>query len=1310
MQPKDSRCSAASNSRYERIKMKRIIAASLFVLTVCLLMPRFLTGQEVASLTGIVTDQTDAVLTDVAVTLIDTKTNSSYQTKTNSVGSFTFPKVLPGPGYKLTFAKNGFESVSVSDIYLAVGSTHTQNAQMQVGQLSQTVEVNGEGSSVSLNTSDTTVGNNFDMDLVHELPVGIRDNPTALLLFEPGVISASGADDPSGNRSGAVTGSRADQGSYTLDGLDVNDYAIGQSFITVGQAPVDSIQEFRGETANPLSSEGRGSGAQVSLVTKSGTNKWHGSAYEYHRNTVTEANTWFNDLNGVPRPVLIRNQFGASLGGPILKNKLFFFFNYEARRDASQVQVEWTVPLDSYRNGFVSYINSGAGCSATSRQDTQPTCITQLNQAGVEAISGSTTSFTLNAPLLAFINGRYPEANDLTNFGDGINTAGFRTNLPAHDSPNIYVTRIDYNVNDKMKLFGRFTINKELAGDYTNFPAPSEFPGDPLTRVQQESDYAFVVGHTWTINNNMVNQFVFGETRQRFATPSLYNPLGDTTYANGAGGSTFGIISYPYESQSAQFRHIPVPVIRDDYTYARGGHTWQAGASFKPISVLSSLGNSYYTPAIGLGGGLTGLDNTVRPSDILQDPANFAIGNWDAALPFALGRYAAVSTNYNYNAQLDSLPVGTPSLRHYKADETELYVQDSWKARSDLTISYGLRYLYYSVPYETNGLEATSNLDFSQYITPRIQAGQQGTGACGGGPYPACPATGVAPGDPFTSFSLAGKANHAPGYYHPDWRDFAPRFGFAYNPSFKEGPLGRLLGDRKTVIRGGAGIVYDHPAVNSVQFVQNQIAAVFTTNASVEYPTSNPSGTVAGALEAGPFFGTIGEVPPGLPGPQNITIPFSPFTSPVGSGITNNTLNYAFDSNFKTPYSETISFGIERELPGHFQLDATFFGRFGRRLMAQADAGELVDFKDPTPGGGGQFMGQAFAGLSSQLRATPGICQTGGAVNPEPFFEDVGGAGTTSLIANSFLCPNAFRGDMGTVMYILEYYGLMPYGVGFNPQYVYDIYSSNKSASNYDGLLTTLHKKYSRGLQFDLNYTYSHSIDNISAIANNVFGESADFSGGVLCDPINLRVCRGNSDFDVKHLISADGLYDLPFGRGKSFVSNPSGWLNQIVGGWQISGDMSWRTGFAFTTVANAFPFSFNNNVPAIFDGDTSALKVHVHNDQGKIQLFVNPAAAQAAFNYPLGFQAGSRNNLRGPHFSDIDLALNKHFPIGEHYIVEFRAEAFNALNHPSFALPGGGVADISNTGQFGVITQTTAALGNNTGARIMQFALRLDF
>ncbi|HLV87778.1 MAG TPA: TonB-dependent receptor [Candidatus Sulfotelmatobacter sp.] len=1297
--------------------MKRVVFVCFFVM---LLLPAFLSAQDVASLTGVVTDKTGAVVIDASVRLLDTKTNQSYVTKTNTVGAYTFPNVLPGPDYTVTFTKEGFTSLTVSGVYLAVGITHTQNAQLQVGQRNDTVEVNGEGASVTLNTTDNSIGNNFDMQLVHELPILVRDNPTSLLLYEPGVVNVSTVDDPSGNRVGSVTGARADQGSYSLDGLDINDYAIGQPFATVAQAPVDSIQEIRGETANPLSSEGRGSGAQLQLVTKSGTNQWHGSIYEYHRDTATEANLWFNNLNGVPRPALIRNQFGGTLGGPIIKNKLFFFFNYEGRRDASQTPVEWVVPLNSFRNGLISYINNGASCSPASRQDTQPSCITSLNstqvQTMIDAQNPGVTFPAVNNALLSFINSRYPAANDIANFGDGVNTGGYLTNIRTPQAPNLYVGRIDYNISPSQKLFGRFSIRREVDGDNVNFLAPSVFPGDPLTRTLENKDYAYVIGHTWTITNNIVNQFIYGETRQIFATPSVYNPLGLTDYNSPGGTSLFGNISAPYLTQSGQYRHIPVPEFKDDFTYVRGGHTFQVGATFKPISVLSSLGNSYNYTQLGLGGAfLPQLDANARPSDILSgsavDPSALANQLWDQALPFYIGKYAEVFTNYNYTGQLQAQAIGTPSVRHYRANETELYLQDNWKARSDLNLSFGLRYIYYSVPYETNGLEAISNTNFAGYIAPRIQSGLEGAGACyypmAGAPAPLgisqCGAT-IPAGNPVTSFVLGGKANHGPGYYHPDWRDFAPRFAFAYNPSFTDGFLQRVFGDRKTVIRGGAGIVYDHAAVNSVQFVQNQVAAVFVNSETANLPLGGSGSSAAATLAGGPFFSAVGEVPAGLPSAPSVTVPYTPYTDFVGSGVVNNSLNDAFDPNFKTPYSELLSFGIQREMPDHFQLDVNFFARLGRRLMAAADAGELRDFKDPTSG---QLMSQAFIGLAQDLRA-------GNNPAAQPFFDnlvtDPFGLTGTQLIADLLTAPAA-RSDMGSSVFALEGAGFMPFGIGFNPQYVYDIFYTNKSASNYDGLLTTLHRKFAQGLQFDLNYTYSHSIDNNSAIANNVFGEAANFSGGILCDPINLRVCRGNSDFDIRHQISADGLYNLPFGKGRYFASGAPVWLDRVIGGWQLAGDLSWHSGLAFTTVANAFPLSFDENVPAIFNGDTSALKVNVHKDpsSGRIQLFADPNAALAAFSEPLGFQAGSRNNLRGPRFSDVDLALNKHFPIRDRLNLEFRAEAFNVFNHPSFGLPGGNggavsTADISNPAQFGVITQTAGT------PRIMQFALRLEF
>ncbi|HET6179838.1 MAG TPA: carboxypeptidase-like regulatory domain-containing protein, partial [Candidatus Sulfotelmatobacter sp.] len=399
----------------------------LLVLAMLCSLSSFVVAQDVASLTGVVTDSTGAVVSDADVRLVDTKTNTSYEAKTNAVGAYLFGQLHPGPGYEITISKPGFETVKVADMYLAVNVTHTQNAQLRVGSSTETVEVSGVASAVTLNTSDTTIGNNFDIREVHDLPVLFRDSMASLAQFQPGVVSAPAVDDPNNSRAGAVTGSRIDQGNITLDGLDVNDFGTGQAFAATANAPVDSIQEFRGESANPLAAEGRGAGQQITLVTKSGSNDWHGSLSEYLRNTVTEANDYFNlrATPVVPRTQLNRNQFGVTLGGPIKKNKAFFFLDYNGRRDAQTDNVERIVPLDSsveptgnLRNGGIAYINNSGSCDENSRINTAPNCITQLSAADLATALPGYPGIQADAAFTSFINGRYPVANDL-NAGDG---------------------------------------------------------------------------------------------------------------------------------------------------------------------------------------------------------------------------------------------------------------------------------------------------------------------------------------------------------------------------------------------------------------------------------------------------------------------------------------------------------------------------------------------------------------------------------------------------------------------------------------------------------------------------------------------------------------------------------------------------------------------------------------------------------------------------------------------------------------------------------------------------------------------------
>jgi hypothetical protein len=393
-------------------EVKRLLVMSLLVA----LFPVVVFGQQTSAVTGVVTDTSGALISGVEVKLTDTKTAAVY----------SFVKAAPGSGYKLTFTAQGFDTVVLANVTLGVGITETYNAQMTVGQVTNTVTVTSSGEA-TLNTTDASIGNVISTRRLQELPIQIRNSPAALIGLQPGVVG-NNVGTAATNRVGSVIGSRADQGNITIDGIDANDQATGQFAATVGNAPIDAIQEFRTVSTNPGASEGRSSGGQIQMVTKGGGNDFHGSLREYNRTALTAANTFFNNRSGVERPQLTRNQFGGSLGGPIKRNDLFFFFDYEGRRDAQGVAYLRTVPLNHFRSGGLAYLNNTAGCLTNARLNTRPECITVLTPVEVAAIDPRGTG--ANQALLTFVNQRYPEANDLT-AGNGINTGGFRFNLRA---------------------------------------------------------------------------------------------------------------------------------------------------------------------------------------------------------------------------------------------------------------------------------------------------------------------------------------------------------------------------------------------------------------------------------------------------------------------------------------------------------------------------------------------------------------------------------------------------------------------------------------------------------------------------------------------------------------------------------------------------------------------------------------------------------------------------------------------------------------------------------------------------------------
>lgn len=1223
---------------------------------------RPLIAQDTASITGVVTDASGAVIPSVQVTLTNPATGVKYQGVTNAEGSYTIREVKPGPDYTVTFSHNGFTSVAVTGLYLNVTAVRTQNASLSVGSVVTTVSVSGGNQNVTLNTTDATIGNNFEVQMVNDLPIQIRDTPATLFVLQPGVTEDAGGQY-------SVTGARTDQSHVTLDGLDVDDRGTGQFGVINGNAPVDSVQEFRGVTAGETASFDSGGGGQFQLVTKSGTNQFHGALFEYHRDTDLEANYWFNNNAGVPRAPLIRNQFGGNVGGPVRKEKLFFFFEYNGRRDNQGSAVDQTVPTPSYLAGNISYIDNGSGCNVQSTRLSAPQCISTVSAASI-AQNYDPLGIGQDPALASFLAQRYPKGNDPTG-GDGINTMAFRFNAPVHLTENDYVTRVDFNLTPSQKLFARGSALSERQGDNLNFPTPVQFPSDPVTRSIDDASWAWVVGHSWVIGANKTNQVSYGETISRLDFPALYNPTGALQWG-------FGPLTAPYlGNYNAQGRVVPVPQLRDDFSWVNGAHTLSFGGIFKFITPRNNLVLNDLTPSVGISGvGLTQLDPSLRPADILQSSSSLPTSAWDGALVFDLGTFTQLGATYNYTASGSVVPEGTGTSRKYRYYETELYFGDSWKVRPSLTLTYGVRYQLYSVPYEVNGIEAIQvnaatgkPFGFDDYFF-KNRVPQNASGISGN--------TAV----PFLEYVLAGKANNAPGYYSPSYKDFAPRVAFAWVPPF----------DHKTVLNGSAGIVYDHTIVSAVQNYQDHSSYLFQAGNSNIYGSSADPG---GALANNPRFTSItaSPTPPAAPTFASKVIPYVDFTTnpptPYGLGI--NTFSTAVDPGLTTPYSIMLNAGVQHNLGGGFIVNISYAGRLGRRLLAQVDASQVLDFVDPASG---EHFATAFGNIVKEIRAGANPAS----IPVEPWFENQVGAGATQYLAG--IAGNLFsNGDIADFSQALAANGFINPNVVMASQFSSNDYYTNKGFSAYHGLLATLHKNAGHGLQFDFNYTWSHSIDNFSLVAN---GQS-NYTGEFVCDATRPRECRGNSDFDLTQVFNGNFIYDLPVGHGRTFAANTPTWANEIIGGWQIAGLPTWQTGFPYYANTTAYGAGYATLAPAILVGSGSAVSSDAHKDPstGYVFGFKDPAAANAAFTGPVGLTLGQRNELRSPHYADFDLGLGKTFPIAsEHYRFVFRADAFNAFNHPSFNSPDSTLI----SSNFGHITSTTSA------ARVLQGALRFEF
>jgi hypothetical protein len=1281
----------------------------LFMLVLALFSTPASYGQTAAGMAGTVTDQSGAVVPGAEVKLTNKSTGVKYTQVTNGIGAYRFADVPPGAGYEVTFTAKGFTPVVVKDIYLIVATVRTQNVSLTIGATEQ-IEVSAANSEVTIDTSDATVGNNIDVHSLNSLPVQQRNSPTALFEMQAGVTDT-----------GSVAGARVDQNDVVVDGLDVNDLVTGgvgynssangvaegiRNQTIVGGAPVDSLEQFTGSVAGGGADSGPGSGGQFSLVTKSGTNKFHGNLNEYNRNTSFVANSWFSNNASpiVPRNHLIQNQFGGNIGGPITiphffsgKDRAFFFFDFNDNRVIRSALQQRTVPLDSLRAGNVGFINDAKGD------------ITTLTPAQFKAYdpAGLGTDNTWLTAAAA----RFPHANN-TNSGDGVNSGGYAFNAPDGENATNYVGKVDINLSQKMKIFAKFSF---VRADGVN--SPNQFMNDPSTNNLSDRSYSFVVGHTWLISPTKTNRVSLGEAVQKLSAMTVWNPSSSswnpngTTYYTFADGTGPALASSMYLAPGGTAQRVPVPVLRDDFTWLKGTHTYSFGGSFKDLLIHTTSVTDYNTTELGMGGNVLALcgptpgdcttktngvspSATMRPSSIQTtgSEGNLAEYDWDQVFGFMLARVGEVSAVFNYDKNGNSLKQLSGDQRFYRSYQTQLYVQDSWKVTPGLTATYGLSYQFFSVPYETRGLESIEPYSYNEYMQAREQQsalGQSGANAV-----------------PLIAYYLGGKGNGsgAPPLFPSEYKNFAPHVGFAWNPSF----------DKKLVINAGASIAYDRTVITAIQHIQDADSYLF------QQPLPLPQGIAGDPYSSfkkgstNPRLDGANDLSnvQGLVAPATPKAPYEPF---VVGGVPNglvlgSAFNATIDPALKTPYNINFNFGVQRQMRWDMVLKANYVGHLGRRLIAQADVNQVLDFPDST-GGSTQTLGQAMGDLTKQLRAGA----TSKTVKLEPFFENVMGAGTTENLVQNF-GPFVYRGDFGDAVQFLAANGA-PLNVGSAAQFSENTFYTNLGSSNYHGLLLTLNKNLSHGLSFDFNYTLSHSIDNTSNFANSQ-GDTGIGGIGLVCDVVRPRECRAASDFDMRHYITGDGTYQLPFGRKRMFANHGPNWLDYVIGQWDLSGLMVWHTGSPWSTVSNAFVASYSNDAPGILTGNASDVATHITKIAGGgVNIFANSTKAANSFTGPVGFQIGPRNELRGPKFFNTDLGLQKSIPfLFQDVSFKFRADAFNALNHPNFNQPANNVyngydqADFTSS-SFGVISSTVEQPGNlNNGARVLQLSLRLEF
>lgn len=1334
--------------------------AIVVVLVAALLSARQAWAQtaSTAAVVGTITDQSGAAVATCTVQLTNVGTGISQTTVSNDAGQYSFPNVTPGT-YSVEVSKQGFRRASVKSLVVDIAKSYLVNVSLELGEVSQSVVVEA-GARVELQTTTAQVGNVINQNEIELLPT-LQHSATELITLQPAVSPGTG-DNTFPTPEPRAAGAMDDQNTYTIDGIDISDNLVGAG--TWVPVNIDSVAEFDIGVSNPNATVGRSSGGQVNLLGRHGTNDFHGSVYWYHQNSALNANSWDNNTAGIAQPHMDDNRGGVRFGGPIRRNKTFFFANYELRRFPQTDTITRVVPTDTLKAGTLQFVNAAGVVQkydlATSTNCSAGACDPRIDPATGHGIG-------ISPAIQAFWN-LMPKGN-FNSVGDGLNYTGFRGTVSAPEQDDFGVFRLDHTFTDKWRFTGSYTYWRSITVGAA--PQVSIANGNLKAVSSSPTRSAMVTGQvTTTISPMISNSFSFGWVRNWVNFPVVTPTASATALAipgtNTADGyiainPAEGLLDAPIDNNTtnARFQDYFQKNIQftDNISWIKGKHTLQFGTDDRILplkndradKVVNGITSLVSVLDTGEGRGtflsISGANAPSLCPSGTPDPAAFCIqqgdlSRWNQLYAGTLGLIDNTSVLAVRDGSLKPLPFGTPLSNKTTEETYYFYGQDIWRLSNSFTLTYGLSYGWQTPPSDILGRQTIEiNNVTGQFLTVPSYIASKESSALQGTIF-----------NPELGYLPVHAAHHP--VFSTDWGDIAPRLSVAWNPSFDSGLLGNLFGRKKTVVRGGYSMVYDRESTIETVVIP-MLGVGFGQVINSHTPLCGDSGAPGVGCNPGATnnvgasgfrVGVDGSIP--VPSVPTISTPVVPSGSKPGDPNDSpfgEVLSFQDDPNMKVGRSHNFALTVQRELPANMLMEVGWVGHWASHLPSSAaitDAPYM--FVDKASG---QSFAKAFDAVAAQLRAGVTPYLSNGSPNPafqtQLWFENqlpgyaaanctAGGTATQCIAsgnASAFL--NGLTQTLFQGMDLFRYFqGLQPFD---NLQTVLSEMRTYVGTSNYNALIATLQKKTSHGLTFQVNYTFSKSLDQGLVNQDNA---------GYFTNSYNINASYGPSLYDRKHAFTGQYVYQLPAGTGHRVHLNNG--FDRALSGWYTSGIFTAYTGLPLVVSESPEVWGvvgfLGSGVGAIPTVNPGSLNASVHsgicssgagstgngpNCSGNpgagtgLNIFANPQAAYNSFraiNLSTDGRDGASNPLRGLGMWNFDMALGKSTTIHESVKMDFSAQFLNIFNHVNFQTPG---LPASSTGlglqsaaNFGVITNQFVPANRTAGSRWIELGLRISF